>query len=275
MFTSLTARQKAAAYYLIAIALALLVAVFGPAQSDGIQILSMFTPAVAVLLMLLVVTRDGHHRAGWAELGLHRAAFRVWPLALVAASAVAAVPYGLVWLLGVASWQVSGDFLIDLVLNIAIISLFAVFEEVGWRGYLLPKLAPVVRRGAAALVGFLHGVWHLPLMLLTTSYNPVGNPIVTVPLFLAVLTGAGILYGNLRDRSAGGIWAVVIAHGTFNAVLGALDQATFTSHPVTVAYLAGETGLITLGTVFLTALILTRVSRPHRRPVGAHLIETA
>ena len=75
VFTSLTARQKAATYYLIAIALALLVAVFGPAQSDGIQLLSMFTPAVAVLLMLMVVTRDGHHRAGWAELGLHRAAF--------------------------------------------------------------------------------------------------------------------------------------------------------------------------------------------------------
>ena len=168
MFTSLSARQKAATYYLIAIALALLVAVFGPAQSDGIQILSMFTPAVAVLLMLLVVTRDGRRRAGWAELGLHRAAFRVASWRSSPHPPSPQYPAGLVWLLGLVSWHVTGDFLIDLVLNIAIISMFAVFEEVGWRGYMLPKLAPVVRRGAAALVGFLHGLWHLPLMLLTT-----------------------------------------------------------------------------------------------------------
>ena len=55
-----------------------------------------------------------------------------------------------------------------------------------------PRLAP-------ALVGFLHGVWHLPLMLLTTAYNPVGDRFIVVPLFLAVLTAAGILYGYPRD----------------------------------------------------------------------------
>jgi membrane protease YdiL (CAAX protease family) len=42
-----------------------------------------------------------------------------------------------------------------------------------------------------------------------------------VPLFLAVLTAAGVLYGYLRDAS-GSLWPVVIAHGTFNAVLGVL-----------------------------------------------------
>jgi membrane protease YdiL (CAAX protease family) len=69
------------------------------------------------------------------------------------------------------------------------------------------------------LVGFLHGVWHLPLMLMTTAYNPAGNRLITVPIFLAVLTGAGVIYAYLRWTS-GSIWPVIIAHGTFNAVLG-------------------------------------------------------
>jgi membrane protease YdiL (CAAX protease family) len=43
------------------------------------------------------------------------------------------------------------------------------FEEIGWRGYLPPKLATGYPRLAPALVGLLHGIWHLPLMLLTTA----------------------------------------------------------------------------------------------------------
>ena len=67
-------------------------------------------------------------------------------------------------------------------------------------------------------------------MLLTTAYNPAGNRLITVPLFLAVLTGAGVLYGYLRDMS-GSLWPVIIAHGTFNAVLGILADAAVTSDP--------------------------------------------
>jgi membrane protease YdiL (CAAX protease family) len=58
------------------------------------------------------------------------------------------------------------------------------------------------------------------LMLLTTAYNPAGNRLIVVPLFLAILTVARIHYGYLRNAS-GSLWPVVIAHGTFNAVLGA------------------------------------------------------
>jgi hypothetical protein len=43
------------------------------------------------------------------------------------------------------------------------------FEKIGWCGYLPPKLATGYPRLAPALVGLLHGIWHLPLMLLTTA----------------------------------------------------------------------------------------------------------
>jgi hypothetical protein len=39
-------------------------------------------------------------------------------------------------------------------------------------------------------------------MLMTTAYNPEGNRLITVPIFLAVLTGAGVIYAYLRWTSA-------------------------------------------------------------------------
>jgi CAAX protease family protein len=204
---SLTEVQKGATFYLITLGMAVLVALFGPTGTDAIQILSMLTVTAGVLLMLLVITPDGYHRAGWAELGLQHAGFRYWPLALLAPTAVLVASYGAATLLGVVSWRFEPDIAINLAINIVIVSFFAFFEEIGWRGYMLPKLATGYPRLAPALVGFLHGVWHLPLMLLTTAYNPVGNRLIVVPLFLAVLTAAGSSTGTcVTNPAVSGLW---------------------------------------------------------------------
>jgi membrane protease YdiL (CAAX protease family) len=255
VFRSLTDIQKGATFYLITLGMALLVALFGPTGADAIQILNMLTVTAGVLLMLLVITPDGYHKAGWAQLGLHRAGFRYWPLALLGPAAVLVASYGAATLVGAVRWQFEPDAAINLAINIVIISFFAFFEEIGWRGYLLPKLSTPYPRLAPALVGFLHGVWHLPLMLLTTAYNPAGNRLIVVPLFLAVLTVAGILYGYLRNAS-GSLWPVVIAHGTFNAVLGTLAGAAVADNPTTAAYLTGETGVFTLLALVVVAWVL-------------------
>jgi membrane protease YdiL (CAAX protease family) len=259
VFRSLTEVQKAATFYLITLGLAVLLALLGPADANNIQTLNMLTATAGVLLMLLVITPDGYHRAGWAELALHHAGFRYWPLALLGPSAVLVASYGAATLLGVLSWRFEPDAAINLAINIVIISFFAFFEEIGWRGYMLPKLATRYPRTAPALVGFLHGVWHLPLMLLTTAYNPAGNRLIVVPLFLAVLTVAGILYGYLRNAS-GSLWPVVIAHGTFNAVLGTLAGAAVIDNADTAAYVTGETGVFTLIALMILTWALMRRS---------------
>jgi uncharacterized protein len=260
---SLTEVQKGATFYLITLGMAVLVALFGPTGTDAIQILNMLTATAGVLLMLLVITPDGYHKAGWAQLGLHRAGFRYWPLALVAPAAVLVASYGAATVVGTVTWQFEPDAAINLAINIVIISFFAFFEEIGWRGYLLPKLSASYPKLAPALVGFLHGVWHLPLMLLTTAYNPAGNRLIVVPLFLAVLTVAGILYGYLRNAS-GSLWPVVIAHGTFNAVLGMLAGAAVAANTNTAAYLTGETGVFTLLALVILTWVLMRRPAPRK-----------
>jgi uncharacterized protein len=259
---SLTEVQKAWIFYLISLGLALLVALFGPSGAGAIQILNMLTATAGVLLMLLVITPDGYHKAGWAELALHRAGWRYWPLALLGPAAVLIASYAAAALVVGVSWRFAPNTAINLAINIVIVSFFAFFEEIGWRGYMLPKLATRYPRMAPAIVGFFHGVWHLPLMLLTTSYNPAGNRLIVVPLFLAILTVAGILYGYLRNAS-GSLWPVVIAHGTFNAVLGMLAGAAVFENPTTAAYLTAETGVFTLLALIILAWVLVR--RPASR----------
>ena len=263
MLRSLTEVQKGATFYLITLGMAVLVALFGPTGTDAIQILNMLTATAGVLLMLLVITPDGYHKAGWAQLGLHRAGFRYWPLALLAPAAVLVASYGAATVVGTVTWQFEPDAAINLAINIVIVSFFAFFEEIGWRGYLLPKLSASYPKLAPALVGFLHGMWHLPLMLLTTAYNPAGKRLIVVPLFLAVLTVAGILYGYLRNAS-GSLWPVVIAHGTFNAVLGTLAGAAVAANPNTAAYLTGETGVFTLLALVILTWVLMRRPAPRK-----------
>jgi multisubunit Na+/H+ antiporter MnhF subunit len=125
MFRTLTEMQKGATFYVITLGLAVLLALFGPTGSDALQILNMFTATAGVLLMLLVVTPDGYHRAGWAQLALQRAGFRYWPLALLAPMAVLVASYGAATLLGVVSWRFESDTVINLAINIVIVSFFA------------------------------------------------------------------------------------------------------------------------------------------------------
>ena len=54
-------------------------------------------------------------------------------------------------------------------------------DEIGWRGFLMPRLQVLTtRRKAAVATGFLHGAFHLPVLLLTTTYDEVGNRLIVV-----------------------------------------------------------------------------------------------
>ena len=45
----------------------------------------MFTPAIAALIVMLIVTRDGYPKGGWKTLGLHRLNIGAWWIAVATA----------------------------------------------------------------------------------------------------------------------------------------------------------------------------------------------
>jgi len=272
MVKQLNSLIKASLFYLIAFTLAMLLAVFGQRLGQFITVATMFTPLVAVLLMLLVVTRDGYTRAGWQALRLHRLGLRRWGLAVFGPLLVLSCTYVSVWSTGIGRphWAALGETIamggvVSLLLNLIIDTILSLGEEIGWRGYLLPHLLPLGRTRALLLSGFVHGLWHLPIMLLTPFYHQSGDRLLVAVLFLLSTTCGGVFFGYLRLTS-GSVWPAVLAHGAFNAIWGLFTAITVaTSSPVLLEYLAGESGVITLiGIALMAGWLLYRwQEQPH------------
>jgi membrane protease YdiL (CAAX protease family) len=273
MFTQLSNLSKAWIFYGLAFGMALLLALFGQGIGDTLNLVTMFTSAAAVLLTLLVVTRDGYTRIGWEILGLHRLGLRTWSWAIGGPLLVMGVTYTTVWTTGLGRLDTGAlrqmftlDSTLNIVANIGITLIAVLAEEIGWRGYLLPNLAKIGRVRAMLLSGFLHGLWHLPLMLLTPFYHAEGNRIIVVGLFLLTLTAAGLFYGYLRLFSES-VWPATIAHTVLNITWGTLAAVTIPlASPVLLEYLAGESGLITLVQVaVLSVWLLYRHQRKEEK----------
>jgi CAAX protease family protein len=269
VFTNLTMSAKAFLFFGIALGLTLTMSLLAPLLGDATQLVHMFTPLLAALLMLLVVTRDGYIKAGWAALGVQRAGFRAWGLALLVPFLILGFGYGVVWLTRIAAFAVPAGGVpatLPLLLVVGIVSSSVVGfgEEVGFRGYLLPQLVALGRGRALLLSGLLHAIWHLPILLLTTYYHDAGNLLIVVPLFLATLTFAGVFYGELR-LTTNSVWPSTLAHGAFNAFWSTFTAFTATTSPLALEYLAGETGILPLtATAVVAGWVLYRLNRRTR-----------
>ena len=106
-----------------------------------------------------------------------------------------------------------------LVISVYMFIQVGIGEEMGWRGYALPKL----QTGYSALVssvilGVIWTLWHLPLFFTpTTSYS-------NTPLwvFLVFLLPFSILIGWVLNSTGGSVLMVMILHAVMNASTGSL-----------------------------------------------------
>jgi membrane protease YdiL (CAAX protease family) len=202
----------------------------------------------------------------------------VWYLAILGPLVVLGLAYGLVWTTGVATFTpppgldaagwVTG-LAQGMLQNMIVVTLtFSLAEEIGWRGYLLPKLAASLGSGRGmALTGLLHGLFHLPIIFLTPYYHPDGNRWLIVPLFLTTFTVAGLLYGWLRF-STNSVWPASLAHSAHNYFWALFGSMTVATSPLAAEYLAGETGILPIvGYGLVASWLLTRKS--FRQSIGA------
>lgn len=101
-----------------------------------------------------------------------------------------------------------------LILGPVINVLFTMGEELGWRGFLLPKLLPLGEWKALILGGIIWGLWHAPVIL--QGYNYPDHPVLGMLLMTIFCVFLSILIGwmYLRTRSS---WSAALAHGSINA----------------------------------------------------------
>jgi membrane protease YdiL (CAAX protease family) len=102
-----------------------------------------------------------------------------------------------------------------LILGIQVIT-GATGEELGWRGYLLPRLAKRIGALSAALVmSTLWAFWHLP------AFFVPGMPhqFIPMPSFLLVVAGLGLFLALLFNEGDASVLLPMLAHLSLNVTL--------------------------------------------------------
>ncbi len=221
----------------------------------------MWVPALATVVTTRWVTREG---LGVANVRL--GPLRPYLTSAFAVPAVFAVVYALTWALGLGSpdWELrafrelttaggatvagpapsgpllAGLFAASLVVGPTINGVFGFGEELGWRGYLLPKLLGFGRWRAHLLVGLLWGLWHAPLV--AVGFNYPGYPVPGLLAMIGLTTTMGIYVGEMALRHRSSLLAGWI-HGAINGQAYGIWRLLFADvNPL----LGGMTGVVAM-----------------------------
>jgi len=234
----------------------------GPA--GRLVLVLMYVPALSSIVARLI-GREGFRDVSfrWGGRVGTRAALAAWLLPV----AVGAIAYGIAWATGLASFAVPAKgelsgianpslrFLAMIPFALTIGTFFsgisAFGEELGWRGYLVPRLVEAGVRWPELTSALIWGFWHVPLIL-WGGYAVGPSPLLSAILFLTAITPVGLLLFRWRMTS-GSVWPAVIAHASWNVVIqGVFDP--FTTGTRALLW-TGESGLLTVMTLWLVYIV--------------------
>jgi len=116
------------------------------------------------------------------------------------------------------------DNLIGMVIAVFVMAVFSnTWEEIGWRGFALPRLQQQHTAFVATLiVGVLWGLWHLPLFFWLD--NPMSN-YPFLPWFIGTIA-LSFIYTWLYNTAAGSLLVVTLFHvfsNTFGVVISGVS----------------------------------------------------
>ena len=124
-------------------------------------------------------------------------------------------------------------------------SLFAFGEEYGWRSYMVNALRGASFWKQALFIGFVWGIWHMPLILAGHNYpqHPISG--IWMMCVACFLIGTIELYLVLRS---GSVFTAVIFHGTFNAIGGLVPFFVKGGNDLTIG-ITGVGGFLSLALI--------------------------
>ncbi|MDN3687256.1 CPBP family intramembrane glutamic endopeptidase [Cyclobacterium jeungdonense] len=221
------------------------------------SILLMWTPALAAFIMSVLGNRP-LKEIGW------KVEFKWIGIAWCLPVIYALFAYGLLWAVGSISfpnptfleraqltmgiemqstWKliVLAFFFITIV-NLVPASVFALGEEIGWRGFMVPEMLKWMGFFKTAFFsGLLWSFWHLP-GILSGEYGESSTSLAfrLVCFFLLVLSGS-LMLTWLRVGSSS-IWPAAIFHATHNGVIQTFFERLHLPTESSV-YWTGEFGL--------------------------------
>ena len=185
-------------------------------------LLGVFAPA----LVALALTAQAEGRAGVTRLLARIGHWKVgarWYLVAISYFAIIKLAAALVHRVVTDEWPPFGDTPVAIViLGIAVSTWAQAGEEIGWRGYALPRLAQYVGLGGASLVlGFVWAVWHLPLFMLPDS----GSTGQSFPVYLLQVMALSVALTFLYWKTGGSLLLVMLMHAAVNNTTGIVPAA--------------------------------------------------
>ncbi len=197
----------------------------------------MWSPGISAILTLLL-TRQSLKTIKW-NLGKLKYILSAYLVPMLYVS-LAYIP---LWLIGFYNTEK------ELTLKSIAIPLLGVFvniiavlgEEIGWRGFLFPKLEKKMSFTKSALItGFIWAIWHTPALLFT-EYGSEAPWYTALPFFVITLTAISLPMSYLCKK-ANSFWPAVLFHAAHNAFIQAFYDPFTIKNEISI-YLIGETGL--------------------------------
>lgn len=243
--------------------------------TTGLWALAMWGPGLAAIVTTLAIQKKPFHSLNLNRLGPKRYYLWAWflPPVLSTLSGLVTLLFGIAKLdmnftsirnsmaQAAGGSAVPAELIVVIQIMFAILLapfinvLFALGEELGWRGFLLPQLMPLGQWKAILLSGAIWGFWHAPAIVQGLNYPgyPVLGIFMMVVFCVLLATIFSWLYLNTKSP-----WVAALAHGAVNASAG-LPVLFFMPgfNMVLGGTLATPTAWIVL-TLFIGWLVLTK-----------------
>lgn len=176
-------------------------------------ILGTFTPAAVALFL----TARAEGRAGTRAMLSRMLEWRVgvrWYVFAVGYIAAIKLTAALVHRIATGAWPALGEAAwYILIVNTVLMTVGQAGEEIGWRGYALPRLAG--RMGlarASVLLGIIWGCWHLPLFFLP-GVRQTGQ---SLPVYLLMVPALSVAIAWLYAHTNGSLLLAMLMHAAIN-----------------------------------------------------------
>ncbi len=198
----------------------------GASASQLVRELLFLPGTIAPALVALWLTWRGEGRAGLRALVERLLDSRVpWRWYLFALTYMAAIKLGVavVHRIATGDWPRFGEEALVLIpLAIVISTPFQAGEEIGWRGYALPRLAERIGLArAGVLLGVIWACWHLPLFFIAGT-DKIGQ---SFPVYLAQVTAMSVAITWLYAHARGSLLLVMLMHSAVNQTAGIVPSA--------------------------------------------------
>lgn len=144
--------------------------------------------------------------------------------------------------------------------GVALGLLTATGEEIGWRGYLVPRLSALVGPTKATfLTGTIWALWHFPAIFFV-DYNGGTPGWFSAAMFFLMVIAGSFAFTWVRLAS-GSLWSAALLHATHNAFVQAFFDAVTVDTGIT-RWFTGEFGVGLALTCAITAWIIWKKKFP-------------